>query len=347
MKNISLLIFLFTLIGCQDHSVDPNMPNEKKWEEIPLFKKADVRYMKVHDGTLYVSAVLHNFSKDSSVIFKTKDGEQWDTLKTFEYDIGPFAFHLDTLSIVETGRIWDYHPSIGWKLRFKVRLGAWLTRDIIYLNDELSVFEGRYHVYGKNTVREILSGGIISRFVKLRRHGKEVAYTMPYYIYLGVPWEFDGYNMVSLGNGISTDENKQPNYPALGVLDDTLYSGFSTPTRIKRLVDDVWENFTDTIPNPTYNILTVPLSNTAASILFYNKRMFVGTERSGILEWTEYGWVSHSNGLPKLFPDYPSIEIYTSVIFLEQLNGVLFVGYGEPAFGPLYRGRGMYKYKIE
>jgi hypothetical protein len=341
------MLFMIVISSCEDTSINPPpQPIEKQWEEVTLFKYFDIRYMVTHKERLYVSAVYHSGASDSSVLFTTVDGNTWDTLKTFIDDTGPLAFSGDTLTVLETGRIWDYHPSFGWRVKYKTLIDAGSTFDMFYLNHVLYVFERRDYAFSIDTIRAISRTPVESRFIKHSRNGKEIAYTMPYYVYLGCPYWFDGYDFYSLENGILPTENKLPNYPSLYIHKDTLYAGFNTPTRIKKLVDDIWINVTDTIPNTKdANLFNPTLPNTASSILFQNNRMFVGTERTGILEWADSRWVSISNGLQKQFPGQ-TVEIYTPIIFLESINGTLFTGFGEPGFAPLYNGRGLFKYKL-
>jgi hypothetical protein len=250
--------------------------------------------------------------------------------------------------VLETGRIWDYHPSFGWKIKYKILVGAWITFDMFYLNNELIVFELRNKAYYQNQIREIIGTSRVSKFVKSIKNGKEIAYTIPYYVYLGNPVLFDGFDFFPLENGVTPDENKTPNYPAIRIKNDTLYAGFNTPSRIKKYVNNTWTIVTDTINNTKDAKLFIPqLTNTASAILFQDERMFVGTECTGVLEWENNKWVTISNGLPKLFPSLPTVDVYTSIIFLEGISGTLITGFGEPGFAPLHNGRGLYTFKLK
>lgn len=351
------MLFTLFMAGCEDKGVDPPPPPpEKKWEEIAMFKNADVRYMVQHKGVLYVSTYFaQQTNNDTSkfILYKTEDGVKWDTMKTFERFIGPIAFHGDTLTILEGGRTWKYHPAFGWEMFWKHLMAADLTDDMFWLNEQLFVFDNAYRlVYSKDTVNEMRDLFILpstSRFIKHTFQGKEIFYTRSFYTHEDKIYRFDGKSFEIIMNGITTEENKRANWPAMDVYNDTFYAGFNTPSRIKKLVNDVWMNITDTILNTPYaNSFSSPLINPPTSIVFHQNRMFVGTEWTGVLEWTDSGWVSISKGLRLEFPDYPQYELYTAVVQMESFKGKLFVGYGMPAFAPgSGRGRGIYYYTIK
>ena len=351
------MLFTFFMAGCKDGPVDPPPPPppEKKWEEITMFKNADIRYMIQHKGVLYVSTYISIPTKDSTanVLYKTEDGIKWDTLKTFAITIGPIAFNGDTLTILESGRTWKYHPTFGWKMFWEHLIAADHTQDMVWLNDQLFVFDFNFGlVYSKDTVRvmrDLFIEPSVSKFVKHTYQGKEVFYTRPFYVYEDKIYRFNGSSFETVMNGISTDENKRANYPAMYVHNDTFYAGFNTSSRIKKLVNDVWVNVADTIPNtPHANLFSPNLINRPTSIVFHKNRMFVGTEWTGVLKWTDSVWVSISNGLRLEFPDYPQYELYSAVVQLESFRGKLFVAYGEPWFAPgSGRGKGIFYYTFE
>lgn len=349
----SLLSLLF-IAECKDHGVEPPPPTkeEKKWEEIPLFKNVDIRYMVQHRGVLYVSTYPVNYDS-AKVLYKTEDGITWDTLKTFERTIGPIAFHGDTLTILESGRTWKYHPSFGWEMFWEHLIAADHTYDMLWLKDKLFVFDKDFGlIYSIDTVkvmRDLFVEPSTSRFIKHTYQGKEIYYTRPFYVYEDKIYRFNGSSFEILMYGISSDENKYANYPAMYVYNDTFYAGFNTPSRIKKLVNDVWVNVTDTIPNTPYaNIFSPPLINRPTSIVFHQNRMFVGTEWMGVLAWSDSGWIQISKGLRLEFPDRPQYELYSAIVQMESFRGKLFVGYGEPWFAPgSGRGKGIYYYTLE
>jgi len=86
------------------------------------------------------------------------------------------------------------------------------------------------------------------------------------------------------------------------------------------------------------------LTNAPTSIVFYQNRMFVGTEWMGLFEWTDSGWVSMTKGLRFEFPNYPQYELYSAIVQLESFKGKLFVAYGEPCYAPVTGGKGIYYY---
>ncbi|MDP1677382.1 MAG: hypothetical protein Q8L88_11010 [Bacteroidota bacterium] len=350
------MIFTLLMGGCKDSGVDPPPPviGEKKWKEIAMFKNVDIRYMIQHKGVLYVSTYLSIPAKDSTanILYKTEDGIKWDTLKTFAITIGPIAFYGDTLTILESGRTWKYHPTFGWKMFWKHLIAADHTRDMVWLNDQLFVFDNDFGlVYSQDTVRvmrDLFIEPSESKFVRHNYKGKEVVYTRPYYVYEDKISRFYGSSFEIIMNGISADENKRPNYPAMHVYNDSFYAGFNTPSRIKKLVNDVWTNVTDTIPNTPYaNLFSPNLINRPTSIVFHQNRMFVGTEWTGVLEWSDSGWVSISTDLRLAFPDYPQYKLFSAVVQLESFKGKLFVAYGEPWYAPVVGGRGIYYFTFE
>lgn len=341
------------MAGCKDNGVDPPPPIkvEKKWEEIALFKNADIRYMTQHNGVLYVSTYTIKSTGNDFILYKTEDGVYWDTLKVFERFIGPLAFNGDTLTVLENGRTWKYHPTFGWKMFWEHLIAIDHTRDMVWLNDQLFVFDQDFHlVYSRDTIRNMLNLfnlPSVSKFIKNTFQGKEIFYTRPFYVYEDKIYRFDGSSFEKIMNGISVDENKRANYPAMYAHNDTFYAGFNTPSRIKKMINDIWVNYTDTIPNTPYvNILSDP-TNKPTSIVFLQNRMFVGTEWTGVMEWTESGWVSISNGLRLALPDYPQYKLYSAIVQIESFKGKLFVGYGEPWFAPVVGGKGIYYYTFE
>lgn len=345
------MLFTCCMSGCDDMGVDPPLPTEKKWEEIAVFKNADIRYIVQSNGVLYVSTNISNST--ANILYKTEDGIKWDTLKTFERTIGPIAFHADTLTVLESGRTWKYHTTFGWEMFWQHLIAADHTRDIVWLNDQLFIFDQDFGlVYSKDTVKEmrdLFNVPITSKFVKHIYQNKEVFYTRPYFVYEDKIYRFDGFQFEVEMNGVTSDENKRPNFPAMYVYSDTFYAGFNTPSRIKKLVNDFWLNVADTIPNSPYaNLFSPNLVNRPSSIVFHQNRMFVGTECTGVLEWTDSEWVSIANGLPLEFPNSTQYKLlYRSIVFLESFKGKLFVAYGEPFFASIAGGRGMYSYTLE
>lgn len=351
------LSIFFTLlpIGCNDKGTDPPPPiiEEKKWEEVAKFKNIDIRYMVKHNGILYVSTYFKGHTVDDTsefVLYKTEDGVNWEVMKAFERYIGPIAFHGDTLTILESGRTWKYHSSFGWKMFWKHSIAADQTYDMFWLNNELFVYANRIRqVFSEDSVRDLFQPPYYSKFAKNILSSSHVVYTRPFYVYEDKIYRFNGVSSEVIMNGISANENVRANYPSMYVHNDTLYAGFNTPSRIKKLVNDFWVNITDTIPNTPYeNISSPPLINRPTAIAFHQNTLFVGTEWMGVLQWTDSGWVSISKGLRLEFPDYPQYELYIAIVQLESFNGKLFVAYGEPFYAPgSGKGKGMYYYNVE
>ncbi len=350
LLNTSFL-FMSLMVGCKDNGVDapPPLKVEKKWEEISLFNNADIRYMTQHNGVLYVSTYTIKPTGNEYILYKTDNGIKWDTLKIFDRYIGPLAFNRDTLTVLENGRTWKYHPTFGWKMFWEHLIAADQTYDMFWLNDELFVYANYMRkVFSQDTVRDVIDPPNYSKFVKHSYKGEEIVYTRSYYVYEDRIYRFNGYSFETVMNGISLEENKNANYPSMCVNNDTFYAGFNTPTRIKKLTNDLWVNVTDTIPNTSLaNIFTPNLRNRSTSIVFHKNRMFVGTEWTGVIEWTDSGWVSIANGLQLAFPNYPQYTLYTAVVQMESFKGRLFVAYGEQFSAPVVGGRGISTYTLE
>jgi hypothetical protein len=341
---ITLVLIFFG--NCNDAGVElvPHEPKLVLWEEVEIFKTSDIRYMKIFNGRLYVSAVNYTSSEILSYLVYTKDGENWDTLKTFSNDIGPFTFNGDTLILIETGMIWEYHSSFGWKKKYELLVAAWLTRDIIILNNELYLFENRYISISNNTISQINTSETVSKFVKHKTDNKEIGYTIPYYVFNGYPLKFDGKEFFVLDQGISNKEHSLPNYPAITINQDTLYAGFNTPTMIKRHCNGIWENVFDTLVFPqNESYQGTELSIIISAIHIENDHVFVGTKQNGIYVWKNNEWKSISEGLKQTIAQ--KIKYYTPIIYLEYFREYLFTAYGEPGFAPLHNGRGLFKYK--
>lgn len=351
---VSMLFTLF-MAGCEDKGVNPPPPTkeEKKWEEIELFKNTDVRYIVQHNGILYIAGIVILNNSTTNILYKTEDGVNWDTLKTFERTIGPIAFHEDTLTILESGRTWKFHPSIGWKMFWQHLIAADHTYDMFWLSRQLYVFDKDYGlIYSEDTVKEMRDVFIepsVSKFFKHKLQGKEIFYTRPFYVYEDKIYRFNGISFEVVMNGISLNENTRPNYPAICVKFDTLYAGFNSPSRIKKLVNDVWINIADTIPNtPHADFFSPQLINRPTSIVFQQNQLFVGTEWTGVLKWTDAGWVSISKGLRKEFQEHPQYNLYSAVVQFECFREKLFVAYGAPWYAPgSGKSGGVYKYSVD
>jgi hypothetical protein len=341
---IAIVILVFG--NCNDSGVVlvPNEPKLDLWEEVELFRTSDIRYMKIYNGRLYVSAVNYSSSEILSYLVYTKDGENWDTLKTFSSDIGPFTFNGDTLILVETGLIWEYHASFGWKKKHELLIAAWLTRDIIILNNELFLFENKYISVSNDSISQINTSNTVSKFVKQKIDNKEIGYTIPYYVFTGYPLKFDGKDFIVLDQGISNKEHLFPNYPAITINQDTLYAGFNTPTMIKKYYDGKWENIFDTLVLPhNGSYQETDLNIIISSIHIENNHVFVGTKQNGIYVWVNNEWNSISEGLKQTIAQEK--KYFAPIIYVEYFSEYLFTAYGEPGFAPVHNGRGLFKYK--
>jgi hypothetical protein len=280
------------------------------------------------------------------------DGVKWDSLKVFERTIGPIAFNGDTLTILESGRTWKFHKVFGWRLFWEHLIAADYTYDMFWLKNQLFIFDRDFRlIYTQDTVlvmRDLFVEPSVSKFIKHSYDGEIVFYTRPFYIHTDRIYRFNGLRFDIIMNGIEKSENVFPNYPAITIHNNILYAGFNSPSRIKKLLNNTWINVTDTILNtPDANIFTPPLINKPTSIAFYKQQMIVGTEWTGVLAWTETGWISLSKGLRLEFPDFPEYKLYTAIVQLEVFHDKLFVGYGDPWYAPgSGRGKGIYFFNL-
>jgi len=346
----SLMFTLFSA-GCGDSPTEQPKQSDTDWKEVVFFRDVDIRYLVQHNNVLYVSARIPATTQRAAInaLFSTKDCRQWDTLKTFDRFIGPIAFHGDTLTILEDGRTWKYHPSSGWEMFWGHLMTANYARDMFWLYDELFVFENVFTMVYSNglgkELRGIPNAPVVSKFIKNTSLGKEQVYTRPYYVFEDGVFIFNGKIFTPINYSHSINENAMPNYPSMTFCGDTLFVGFNTPSRIKKLTNDGWVIVTDSIPNTPYAWEFTPrLINRPTSIVFKEQRMFVGTEWTGVLEKTESGWKYLTGGLPLAFPDYPEYKMYRAVVQMILFNNKLIAAYGEPWSAPVIDGRGMYIY---
>jgi hypothetical protein len=347
----SSLMFTLFSAGCGDSPTEQPKQSDADWKEVVFFRDVDIRYLVEHNSVLYVSARIPATTQRAAInaLFSTKDCRQWDTLKTFDRFIGPIAFHGDTLTILEDGRTWKYHPSTGWEMFWGHLMTANYARDMFWLYDELFVFENVFTMVYSNGMGKELRGipnePVVSRFVKHTRDNIELVYTRPYYVFKDNIFFFNGSRFEVLNGVHPNGENARPNYPSFVFHNDTLFAGFNTPSRIKKYTQAGWINASDSILNTPYALeFSSPLINRPTSIVFKDQRMFVGTEWTGVLEKTDTGWKYLTGGLPLAFPDYPEYKMYRAVVQMVLFNNKLIAAYGEPFSAPVIDGRGMYVY---
>ena len=100
-------------------------------------------------------------------------------------------------------------------------------------------------------------------------------------------------------------------------------------------------DYTDTIPY--YSKDSLLYYSEPTEIAFVKERMFISTNRLGVLEWNkEKGWIQISTGLI----DSGADKLYRPVVFLESINETLIAVYGEPGYAP-WGGLGVYKLKLK
>ena len=381
---ISVLALALVANSCKEQPNEVIVPpNEsQRWESIPEFALLSIRYMLQHNGTLYMSAVdprvirtighgdTLRFDGERGLIYKTTDGRTWTKVRGFDNEVGPMAMHGDTLYALCSDTIFKMLPNGDWQraIRTPGRMAdASMVGDIVFYKDSL---------YAMQSLTQALETGIIypdgsyrelfvrftptrsyqyagSKFLKVIKNGIETVFVRPRqgFTYLNGMFTFDGHLFHPLNEGLTDDERIYVPANSMALKNDTLYAGFLNPSGIKRLVNDRWEAFKDTLPNWEHafnvrpNLITEP-----TAIAFAGERMFVATHCLGVLEWRDStGWQAMSEGLLKGFiPGIDNTNLYTPVVFLEHFKGVLFAGYGQPAYAPWGNEVfGIYRYEVK
>ncbi len=358
-------------------------PNEpQRWESIPEFASLSIQYMLQHNGTLYMSAddprvtrtIGHwdtlRFDGERGLIYKTTDGQTWTKVRGFDNTIGPMAMHGDTLYALCSDTIFKMLPNGVWEraIRTPDRMrDASAVGDIVFYRDSLYAMQSLYSgaletgiIHRDGSYRELLPlYGIPyqpfagAKFMKQMINGSERVYVRPRKNHSAgsAMFTFNGEVFEPFVNGLSELEKRYVPTNSMTFKNDTLYAGFLNPSGIKRLVNDRWEAFKDTLPNweQAFNVRPNLITEPTA-IAFAGERMFISTHCLGVLEWRDStGWQAMSEGLLKGFiPGIDNTNLYTPVVFLEHFKGVLFAGYGQPAYAPWGNEVfGIYRYEVK
>ncbi len=366
--NKLVFLFVFLLVSCAEKSI-PLIPEnrEEQWELIPEFTGMDIRYMLFNKGKFYVAVINPNVKYSNpgrGVIFRTSDGHSWERLKEFTTDIGPMTTLADSIYVLMTDSIYYYNDNSGWKSYCETpdrMKDPTIDGDIIFLRDTLY---GMVSLYVAETFRILRNGesqmlypwggtNAGAKFIKLETDFGERVFIRPHAITGGF-FEFDGVKFIKCMNGLSEKERASRNPTnSMVVKDDRLFAGFLFPGIIKYLNDaDEWVSFTDTLPaHKLTNYFKPKLKEEMTALSFNGERLFVSTRYSGVLEWKDTVWAAYSKGLRECKDEPWQEEYYHLVTFLENYNGYLFAGYGQPAYAPWTNmqgnaGFGLYRRRI-
>ncbi len=366
------VIILFLISSCKEkpNEIEPKtVPQEEQWELIPGFEAVDVRYMLVHDRSLYVACIdtkLEYPTEGRGLLLRTDDGINWEKVRKFKSNVGPMTTRGDSIYILMDDSIYSYQRRRGWKsyCRTPYRLSdPTLDGDIVFLRDTLygmvSKFVGEtYRIHSNGKADTLYPMGYITsgfKFIKVQKNYEEKVYLRPDASAYTCFFEFNGEKFLKCMKGLSQQELNSQRNPtnSMTVKDNTLYAAFLFPAVIKYLNQaDEWINFTDTLPNHKQSDLYKPkLREETTALTFSGNRLFVSTRYSGVLEWREGEWVKLSKGLRLCKDEEWSEELYHLVNFLESFKGYLFAGYGMPAYAPWMNpqgnaGFGLYRRKI-
>jgi hypothetical protein len=374
LKVVVQLLILLSIInfGCKAPTeVIPEKPEEKKWEAIPEFVNMDIKYMLILNNILYIAAKdlsKDDIERDRGVIFRTNDGKSWERIKEFNRSPGPMTSLGDDLYVLLNDSIYYFNPDQGWTGRYLTpeRLGdPEIVGDIVFIDSCLygmqTFYPNAFQTFkifpdGSNTEIFPRYGRSYAgaKFIKLVKNGMEYVYLRPHY-YDNYFWRFDGKEFIREVDGLTERELISLNPTnSMAVHNDTLFAGFKYPASVKFLSDNnKWESYTDTLPrSKSWYLFKPELKTQTTALAFYEDRLFVATDPVGVLEWSKNnGWQRITKGLTvSAAANDESDEVFDAVVFLECYKGILFAGYGLPAYAPwqdFYGGeKGLYKFKI-
>ena len=337
--------------GCKksptENDNDKNEPTKNKWEIVPELSTLSIRYILKHNETLYLSAV-ESGKNYKGIIWKTSNGINWTIVRTFEKVIGPMTTNGDTLYCLGDSLYRYIIPINKWE---NVCQPSPLTSDpeamgdMIFVKDELYAMQSlfadavaTYRIGFDGTVNSLPVyhgrefGG--AKFIKSKTEIKETVYVRGQYYKYGF-FTFDGNVFDPLKDGLTEFEYYNPPTNSLALKNDTLFAGFMYPAVVKRLINNQWQNFTDTLPYSSSAFqFNPPIKTETTAITFVENRMFVATQSIGVLEWEDNkGWKQISEGLipdPLINNGYK--DLFRPVVFLETINGILIAAYGKPGY---------------
>jgi hypothetical protein len=367
---------LFLSSNCKQDIIPPTPPlQEPQWRLVSQFATLDIRYMIQQEGTLYLSGidpavtqttVINNktyYVGDRGLVFSTIDGIKWEKLRGFHLDVGPMTFNGDTLYCLASDTIFRYLPNRQWQATWATpppMAYAAEVADIIFYKGILfgmaipGTVKQTYRINPDGSYAELLVDQGVYQYTgakflkKSPLNGEEIIYVRPKWTD-GWFYRFDGNLFIKIVDGLSADE-MQYGSPSNSMIikNDTLFAGFKFPGNIKIFINNKWQIYGDTLPNPeSANVIQPNIVRTEpTAIAFLGDRMFVATHSMGVLEWTgEKKWKQISKGLvPGTLPNIVDSTLYAPLPFLEAFNGKLIAAYGKPGYGP-WGGLGVYVYQ--
>lgn len=374
---VALLALALVANSCKEQPNEVIVPpNEsQRWEIIPEFASLSIRYMLQHNNTLYVSArdtrvnwyTSTGWTGDPSVVYKTIDGQTWTKIAGFDDEIGPMTMNGDTLYALCSDTIFKMLPNGEWQRTIPTpgRMGdGKAVGDIIFYRDSLYAMQSWYQaletglIYPDGTYKQILPIPAYqpyagAKFLKQVINNQEHLFVRGIRgASVGSPmFTFDGWVFEYCVNGLSEQEKLLAPVNSMTIKNDTVYAGFMKPSGVKRLVNNQWEPYKDTLPNWEHALNVRPnLITETTGIVFVGERLFVSTQCMGVLEWRDStGWQAMSEGLLKGFiPGIDNTNLYTPVVFLEHFKGALLSGYGQPGFAPYgNQVTGLYRWDVK
>lgn len=349
--SVVLISFALLNIGCKKELTEPVINTEElkqsKWEVVPELSNLSVRYILKHNETLYLSAV-ESGKNYKGIIWKTSNGINWTIVRTFEKVIGPLTINGDTLYCLGDSLYRYIIPINKWENVCKpwpLTSDPGAMGDMIFVKDELYAMQSlfadavaTYRISFDGTINSLPVhygrefGG--AKFIKSKSEMKETVYVRGQYYKYGF-FTFDGNVFSPIKDGLTEFEYYNPPTNSLALKNDTLYAGFMYPAVVKRLINNQWQNFTDTLPYSSSAFqFNPPIKTETTAIIFVENRMFVATQAIGVLEWEDNkGWRKISEGLipdPLINNGYK--DLFRPVVFLENINGILIAAYGKPGY---------------
>lgn len=372
MPNIIFTFSMFITMmmgGCKEKGVEPpTVIKENTWERVEELTNVDIRYMITFNNELYLSVI--NYQGDSlykGAILKTSDGFNWNFIKGFPEYTGSMTVKNDSLYLLTDHFVYKMVSNSNWEIKYFVPVEISRSGDngeIIFINDTLYVCQvatvgllfglfpdGTYDHY---PFSNITLSPYISNFKKVIKENMPLIYARSK-IGHGEVRRFDGRKFYDLG--MSSNNTITGALNALEVSGDTLFVGvWHTPSSnkggyIKYLSQNNWYLYGDTLPlSSSANDFEPQMKTHPTCIKMVNNKLIIGTDVVGVCIWSqENGWKKINKGLPTENNTLESKEIYQTIIFLEYLNGFIFVGYGNPGFanGWVKSNYGLFKYTLQ
>ncbi len=359
-----------SFIGCTETPNSPIsiQPEETMWKEVPEFNHCDIRYMIQFNSELYATVVNTNSAGQYRwALLKTGDGNSWSIVKTFSEEVGPMTVEGDSLYVLTDHFIHKMNKLGEWVVKFGLPwqiADAEANGDMVFLNGDLYVAQTRFtgflfavspdsqwqRIYYPDGLE---NGHAVAKFLKSKKDGVEFAYIRTRY---GV----GSYFATLINDSIKYMHNGLLNDPmgfnSMTIHNDTLFAGFEFDNPKSSVVvywsNNGWRLYFDSLPNSKTAFNYLPPSITIPTvILFVEDDLLIATTILGVLKRNgNNGWKKMNFGIKLGSGETIQTERYISISFLEFYKGVVFCGYGNPAymwgssiFGPRV---GLYKTEI-